>query len=106
MSDFVPTLDGEIDPYNPANFDKPLWCVYGPECFPTLFCCKILYLPSYGPIGPCVWGYSVYRRQPGFRTLGQSLKNWLANEHTGKAHFFEYQECAMEYLRQLTTPRI
>lgn len=30
----------------------------------------------------CVWGFSVYRRQPGYRTLGLDLREWLAR-HPG-----------------------
>jgi hypothetical protein len=88
-----------IDPTNPEFHYRPIWCVYGPDCFPTLFCCKIN--ARNGEL--TVWGYSVYRRSPGFRTLGVELTKW-ADERV--AAFFAEHEAALAHLAKLTTPRV
>jgi hypothetical protein len=54
----------------PANF--PLWGVYGSDCFPTVFACK---LRDYPDCGRAIWGWSVYRRKGAYRTLGTG-KDW------------------------------
>lgn len=93
-----------IDP-NVAPLNTPLWCVYGPNCFPTVFCCMINE-PNGG--GRAIWGYSVYKRSPGFRTLGQMVGdskycgNWIEEN---SAKFFLTQDEAFDYLKQLTTPK-
>jgi len=88
----------EIDPAE--HLDTPLWVVYGPDCFPTMFCCKVLNHPTCGLV---IWGYSVYRRQPGFRTLGQSLQVWR-DDHE-KPKFFARQDNALLHLAKITTPK-
>lgn len=106
MSEAIDYLPGQIDPFDPANYDKPLWCIYGPDCFPSIFCCKVLYRPSYGNTGPCIWGYSVYRREPGFRTLGKRLGDWLQEQaDKGKVRFFDDHEVAIKYLAELIIPQ-
>lgn len=94
-----------VDPNDPGIVDKPLWCIHGVETFPTIFCCKILIHETYGPI---VWGYSVYRRQPGFRTLGQNVNTWMENlkEKYGWDMFEFYDDHAEAIARiaGLTTP--
>lgn len=86
---------------NPHEYlDKPLWCVYGPDCFPTVFCFK---LHDSGQYGITIWGYSVWKRQPGFRTLGQNLLKW--DEKTNKPKYFTKQEDATAYLVKITTPK-
>lgn len=85
--------------------DKPLWCIYGPDCFPTLFCCKILNHPEFGLT---IWGYSVYRGEPGFRTLGRNLSGWMRdmlNMYSTKVTFYETLDDALAVLRLLATPR-
>jgi len=49
-----------------------LWGVYGPDCFPTIFPCKLRNYPVHGR---AIWGFSIYRRKPSFRTLGTG-KDW------------------------------
>lgn len=87
-----------IDATLPEFHNRPLWCVYGPQCFPTMFCCKILHHPQ-GCL--TIWGYSVYRRQPGFRTLGRDLSEWAADH---EAVFFAEQIHALQFLANITTP--
>jgi hypothetical protein len=95
----TPTEDSRaVEPTE--HLDTPLWVVYGPDCFPTMFCCKVLNHPTCGLV---IWGYSVYRRQPGFRTLGQGLQAWL--EAHEKPKFFARQDGALQHLAKITTPR-
>jgi len=54
-----------------------------------------------------IWGYSVYKRSPGFRTLGAAVESnqycdWVV-KHNPK--FFLTQEEALGYLKELTTPK-
>jgi hypothetical protein len=99
---------GEIDPRDPFWHGRSLWVVYGPISFPTFICAKLYaYTPSFTrvPVGQpgavvCLWGYSVYRGQPGFRTFGQGI------EKLEEPHFFADHDDALAYLKNLTTPRI
>lgn len=94
-----------------SNHGKPLWVVYGDKCFPQLLCAKLLaytadhQLLRAGVAGPrvCIWGYSVYRRQPGFRTLGIEVGEWVKRS-SFEPMFFDVQEEALEILRKLTVP--
>lgn len=81
-------------PWEKAPLGEPIWCVYGPESFPTVFLCKILDHPS---VGRVVWGFSIYRRAKGFRTLGTG-REWA--ERNG-ARFFLTKESAFSYIEQL-----
>lgn len=80
---------------------RPVWIVYGEKAFPRLICAKINIPPTDGRL--CVWGYSVWRRQPGFRTLGTRLETWAA-EH-GVCEMYANQDDALDRLRSMTTPR-
>jgi hypothetical protein len=82
--------------------EHPLWCVYGPDCFPTLLCFKLRYQDVGGYNDICIWGYSVYKKVPGFRTLGTIFSKW-AKENSPK--IFDSQEQALEYLKKITNPR-
>lgn len=88
-----------IDPHLSENHNKVLWCVYGPECFPTMFSCVIKTASHI----PAIWGYSVYKRSPGFRTLGREITGGWIEEN--RAKFFSEQDDALDYLRELTTPK-
>lgn len=93
------------------NHGKPLWIVHGDKCFPQLLCAKLrAYTTKYqllpaGVAGPrvCIFGYSVYRRQPGFRTLGVNVDEWVKRS-SFKPAFFDVQDEALAMLRKLTTP--
>lgn len=91
--------DNAINPADIDYRDKPLWCVYGPACFPTMICCKVN--DASGKLA--IWGYSVYRRSPGFRTLGRYLNQWTAENN---AVFFADQNHALDFLKKITWPRI
>jgi hypothetical protein len=98
---------GAIDPFDQTHFNKPLYCVYGYDCFPNVLTCMIR--PALSAMeSPTIWGYSVYKRQPGFRTLGQNLKNWyLSNTHPkSSAVFFDDQDNMLAYLKTITTPKV
>ena len=93
------------NPAHPHHHNQTLWCVYGFESFPEIICCKIVPHPEFRPI---IWGYSVYRGVPGFRTLGQNVINWQRGLEERFGHtmfeFYTTQEEALERLRELTTP--
>lgn len=91
--------DNAIDPAAIDYRDKPLWCVYGPDSFPKMICCKI----SNASGRLTIWGYSVYRRSPGFRTLGLNLDEWATENN---AVFFADQNHALGHLKKITWPRI
>ncbi len=102
----TPTSTGEIDPRDPYWHGRPLWVIYGPKCHPTFICAKLRAYDAAHIIQPvgrpganvCIWGYSVYRRVPGFRTMGTGI------ETLDDPHFFSVQDEALSYLRKLTTP--
>lgn len=80
--------------WDEAPLDVVLWCVYGPECFPTVFACKVKNHPD---SGRTIWGFSVYRRQRGFRTLGTGKEWMLRND----ALLFATQADAFSYISGL-----
>lgn len=88
-----------VDPTDPASHDHALWCVHGVESFPVIICCKVNKHPS---CGLTIWGHSVYRRQPGFRTLGAGLDGWMATH--SMTEFYDDHEEALDRIRDLTTP--
>lgn len=94
--------ENSIDPLDPKYFGIPLWFVYGYECFPSMFCARIK--PDQHTQGqpPVIWGYSVYKRVPGFRTLGVRAAEWIAKNG---ADAFAEQQHALDYLKKITTPK-
>lgn len=52
-----------------------------PDCYPNGEQPFIVSIAHGGPF-LAVWGFSIYRRRPGYRTLGQDLREWLAR-HPG-----------------------
>jgi hypothetical protein len=102
----------KVDPHDPTSHGKPLWLVHGERCFPSLLCAKLVaytqehrMLPA-GTPGPRVriWGYSVWKGEPGFRTLGVDVNDWA--KKSGRApKFFDSQTEALEELRKLTKPK-
>ena len=98
------TYDGSLDvnPSDRINIGVVLWCVYGPSCFPQVMCCKVIPSPreQYTPL--TIWGYSVYRNSPGFRTLGIHFVKWMRDNPEAK--FFRVRNEALAYLANLITP--
>ena len=91
-----------VDPLDPANHDRPLWIVYGTSsAWPSLLLAKILACPDQSVN---IWGYSVCRRVPGYRTLGIPVSEWRARYEYGP-FFYDTQEAALAHLATLTTPK-
>jgi hypothetical protein len=94
-----------VDPNLPENLDRTLWCVHGVACFPVIFCCKIR---AHAEFGPIIWGYSVYKGQPGFRTLGRNVNTWQQGlQDKFRWDLFEFYDDhaeAIQRITQLTTP--
>lgn len=91
------TPDGALETF---PYETPLWCVYGHEAFPQIICCKI------SNVNGCesIWGYSIWKRKPGFRTLGLSLSVWLSKGEN-MCWFFDDQAKALAFLAKITTPK-
>ena len=86
-----------IDPQEHLN--ETLWAVYGPECFPSIVCCRVKICNW--DRKATIWGYSIYEGVPGFRTLGKNLEDWGAEND---ALFFNDHSAAISHLKKLTTP--
>lgn len=85
----------EVSPLDPEHAGKTFWCVYGPDSFPALICCRIT--------GGNIWGYSVWKRKPRFRTLGISLEAF--GKQYEKPRFYVLQTDALARLAKITTPK-
>lgn len=93
-----------ILPTSPEYLNRPLWCVTGPLCAPSVFCCMI---KTYKEYGPAIWGYSVFKGQPGFRTIGQDLRAWKTAEAEcwdNHPRFYATQKAALRRVAELITP--
>lgn len=94
----------KVDYNDPANHGKTLWLVYGHKCFPSILCCQI----KASGMGPAIWGFSVYRRSPGFRTLGRVVSTWIEEQKSKYSmdmfEFYDVHEEAINRLRDITTP--
>lgn len=84
---------------NEEYHDIPLWCVYGAASFPSIVCCKALRGHD-GTVN--IWGYSVYRNSPGFRTIGMSVLSWAVGSDM---KFFTTIDGAFAELKKLLTPK-
>jgi hypothetical protein len=68
-----------VNPFEPANFNRALWCVHGRDGSPQI---QAFMVNDAGVNGTAtIWGYSIYRKSPGFRTLGLRLDTWLSDKH-------------------------
>lgn len=86
-------IETELE-WDTAPLGEVLWGVYGPDSFPSVFACKILEHPGQGRV---LWGFSIYRRSPGFRTLGVS--SLWAEQHG--LHLFRTQAGAFAFIASL-----
>lgn len=84
--------------HDTAPLNTPLWCVYGSKHWLSILPCMINCPWSIRSI----WGYSVYKRVPGYRTLGTDVEKWSAVSNI--AIYFDNQEEALDYLRKATKP--
>lgn len=93
-----------VDPFDEANWNKPLWCVYGPDCFPSVLLCKLS--DKAGPqYSPSIWGYSIYKGVAGFRTLGRYLETWMEEDANEGAVFWDEKRYALAHLDAILEPR-
>lgn len=96
-------MKNTVDPLQ--RLGKPLWCVYGFKSFPSMICCVLI---DGGQHGVIIWGYSVYKGAPAFRTLGVQFESWAGRQVKGRGtvfHFFEQQAHALEFIGSLTKPK-
>lgn len=84
-----------IDPFDQQHWNKPLFVVYGSTGFPQMLCCKVRLNEGV----PTIWGFSIWRRTPGFRTLGTHLDSWATRELNPR--FYLSQEEAFDDIRGL-----
>jgi hypothetical protein len=86
--------------------NKPLWFVYGVNCFPSIICCTLKKSDDDKII---LWGFSIYKRSPGFRTLGVEVNTWVKRQKDLFGHelfeFYDDHEQALDRIRKLTTPK-
>ena len=94
----------KVDYRDPSSHGKTLWLVYGQKFFPSILCCQI----KQSSTGPAIWGFSVHRRSPGFRTLGRQIDVWIEEHKARHANdmfeSYDNQEEALSRLRDITTP--
>jgi hypothetical protein len=101
-----------MDINDPINHGKPLWVVCGRNGDSSIYCVKLLaYDSNYVllPIGHrgdhvCIWGYSVYKGKPGFRTLGIKVEEW-ADRFSKAPIFYDSLEEAIKKVTKLLTPK-
>lgn len=84
-----------IDPFDQQHWNKPLFVVYGSTGFPQMLCCKVRLNEGV----PTIWGFSIWCRTPGFRTLGIPLDSWVTRELNPR--FYLSQEEAFDDIRGL-----
>lgn len=88
-----------LDHADQCNWLKPLWIIYGHAAFPQINC---VILDKYQGVVN-IWGYSVWKRSPGFRTLGTAFENFQRRSEI--LLFTHSQEEALDFLKNLTTPK-
>lgn len=71
-----------------------LWLVYGRD---TSLYMDVVKVHDNGQWGYTVWGYSMYRRSPGFRTIGRSFKE-LSTTHPIAKLFIDQTEAIQYYM--------
>lgn len=81
------------------NQDIPLWVVHSHIAHPEVHCLKVLAQNG----GLYVWGYSVWKGTPGFRTLGITISQFEAGE---KAYYFTTKNDALAYLSIILEPKL
>ncbi len=104
----IERASGSIDPFDERYHDRELFVVYGHDCFPSLMKAKVL-TEKHGvqhiDDGPTIWGYSVHEGEPGFRTVGMGLQEWIdGEEQDGTPRFFPSFELMVRHLGELLSP--
>lgn len=80
----------------------------GPKCAPSILCFRLSRSALEENKIVNIWGYSVYKGVPGFRTLGVPFAKWI-EEETERAcgtspRFYLSLDDALERLRKILTP--
>jgi hypothetical protein len=83
-----------------SYLNVPLYCIFGTKYSPQIMLCKI---SNNGGPYTCIWGYSKWEGEWGFRTLGIELKTWLNKNKM--VEFFDSKEFAFDYLNKLMSFR-
>lgn len=89
-----------VDIQEACDTKRVLWLVWGRGAVDFINCVKI-FNNTY--CGYTVWGYSVYRRSPGFRTIGMSLES-LTNECEDLQLFTDINAAIEYYVRHQKDP--
>lgn len=89
--------------HSEEHLNKPLWLVCGYKYSPEVIPCLIRHHDE----GLVIWGYSVYRNSPGFRTYGTALSSFYSmrvKEYGWNLplRFFDDQDSALLYVKELT----
>lgn len=98
--------DQECNPFGKINHNVALWCVYGYSAFPSMIGCTLRVHNHRGVESLNIWGFSIYKRQRGYRTLGISVEKFY--ETYGKdfrPKFFRIQADALAFIAALTNPQ-
>jgi len=98
-----------IEPSDARWHNKPLWVVFGHQNEPSILPCVLRaydedhrMLPDGRPGTVVIWGYSVWRQRPGYRTYGLDLSTWVQRSELEPV-FFDSHDDAIERIRSLTT---
>lgn len=94
-----------VDPFLKENWNRHLWVVCGPLCFPQTFLAKVIPHPT-KPSEGILWGWAIKDGNPGFRTLEKSLSTWISSEKVkGRdPRFYLDIKHALRRVRSLLTP--
>lgn len=95
-----------IDHNDTTYHGRPVWCVYGVECAPQIVCCKLVSKDQHQDT--TMWGLSVYKGRPGFRTMGREVNTWMAEMKDkyrwSMFEFYDNHEEALDRIRLFTCP--
>lgn len=84
---------------NQSHEHQVLWLVYGTK--PNLHISSVAFNTFRGHSKTALWGFSIWKRQAGFRTIGCSLEYLLSGsplrEGCETAEVFDDRELAIEY---------
>lgn len=93
-------MDAKIEPNDRRNWGIPLWVVGVPyKGMADIQCVKIR---DQSNGDPHVWGYSEWRRSPGFRTLGIKLSAF--QDRFVSCRFYADHDAAIEAIKKASMP--
>jgi hypothetical protein len=93
---------GSVNPED--HLYVPIWVVFGLTAHHALL--RLMCI-NQGYSGITIWGYSHYANKAAYRTDGVELQSWIQQNTHDKftPSFFIDQDCALNYLKAITTPR-